>query len=268
MNENIEHYNQDGTMLRKAQLRLLEMLEEVVKICKKHNINYWLDGGTALGAYRHKGFIPWDDDLDIAVMRKDYKRFLKILEKELPDRFIIQNHNNEKYFHMLYARVVDKNSFFDYGNKQPFRNNFKHQGIFLDIFYIDRGNKFIKTIVDSIYIRSFRIIRNIPTPQNILIKILAYPAWLFSIIVVKSIRLLSFLQPSEKLIYGFGVPFNWEFRKSEIFPVQPILFEGKYFLGPKLPHEYLERCFGNYMKIPPVEQRKTHAEKIEVYDVK
>ncbi len=266
MYEDLKHYNQEGTVLRKAQLRLLEMLVEVDKICKKHNITYWLDGGTALGAYRHKGFIPWDDDLDIAVMRKDYKRLLKILEKELPDNLAIQNHKNEKHFHLLYTRIVDKNSLFDYGDiRQPFRRKFKHQGVFIDIFFIEKGNMALKKAVDSIYYRSFRIIRNTTKTKNVFKKKLAYPAWLVSNITVQIIRFFSVILLNDKFIYGFGNPFNWEFRKSEILPVKPILFEGKYFPGPNLPHEYLERCFGDYMKIPPVEQRKTHAEKIKVY---
>jgi lipopolysaccharide cholinephosphotransferase len=265
MNEDFSKYNGKGTVLRKAQLRLLEMLVEVDKICKKHNITYWLDGGTALGAYRHKGFIPWDDDVDIAVMRKDYKKILKILQQELPDNLTLQNHKNEKHFHHLHSRVVDKYSLFDYGDRQPYRDKFKHKGLFLDILYVEKGNLQLKKIVDFMYITSFKIIRNLCRPNNIFFKILAYPAFFASIPIVQTIRLFSFLLPHDKLIYGFGVSFNWEFRKSEIFPLKPILFEGRYFPGPNSPHKYLKRCFGNYMEFPPAQERKGHAEKIVIY---
>ena len=79
--EDFSKYNPEGSTLRKAQLRMLEILKEIDKICKKHHITYWLDGGTMLGCARHKGFIPWDDDLDIAVFEEDYERLLHILQQ-------------------------------------------------------------------------------------------------------------------------------------------------------------------------------------------
>ncbi|MFW5720776.1 MAG: LicD family protein [Bacteroidota bacterium] len=267
MNEDFSKYNGKGTVLRKAQLRLLEMLVEVDKICKKHNITYWLDGGTALGAYRHNGFIPWDDDVDIAVMRKDYKKFLTILQQELPDNLTLQNHKNEKHFHLLYSRVVDKNSKIEYDKiSAPFRDHFKYKGLFLDIFYIDRGNLKIKRLIDFFYFTSFRIIRkHNKRGHNKVMRFIAQIAWPVSTVMVSALRFFSFMFPSDKLIYGYGVPFNWEFRRHEILPVKPITFEGVSVSGPNNPHAYLKRCFGNYMEIPPIDQRPTHAEKIEVY---
>ena len=70
----LEKYKQQ--QLRTCQLKQLSMLEEIDRICRKHHIGYWLDGGTLLGAVRHKGFIPWDDDIDIAMRQEDLKRFI------------------------------------------------------------------------------------------------------------------------------------------------------------------------------------------------
>ena len=78
--EDLSKYNPEGSILRRAQLRELEILIEVDKICRKHNIEYFLDWGTLLGAVRHGGFIPWDDDIDISVRRKDYSRLCKVLK--------------------------------------------------------------------------------------------------------------------------------------------------------------------------------------------
>ena len=84
-------YNPDGSLLRRQQLRMLDILSEVDRICKKHDIPYWLSSGTLIGAMRHNGFIPWDDDLDIEMMRKDYLRLMKVLPKELPEWLVLQN---------------------------------------------------------------------------------------------------------------------------------------------------------------------------------
>lgn len=92
--EDFSKYNGEGTTLRKAQLRMLDILIEVDKICRKHNIPYWLDSGTLLGAVRHGGFIPWDDDMDICVMRKDYKLLKKYLSEELSDKFCFYRLDN------------------------------------------------------------------------------------------------------------------------------------------------------------------------------
>ena len=76
-----KRFNPDGSLLRRQQLRMLELLEVIDVICRKHQIPYWLSSGTLIGAARHKGFIPWDDDLDIEMLRSDYLRLLKVFLK-------------------------------------------------------------------------------------------------------------------------------------------------------------------------------------------
>ena len=78
--------------VRDLQLICLDMLKEVDRVCRKHNILYWLEGGTMLGAVRHRGFIPWDDDLDIAMFREDYDRFCEIAPQELKSGYFLQTH--------------------------------------------------------------------------------------------------------------------------------------------------------------------------------
>ena len=84
----IRQYSQQN--LRTCQLKQLAILEEIDKICKRHHIEYWVDGGTLLGAVRHGGFIPWDDDIDIAMYLEDEKRFEEVAPKELPDWLFLQ----------------------------------------------------------------------------------------------------------------------------------------------------------------------------------
>ncbi|MGM0589736.1 MAG: LicD family protein [Bacteroidota bacterium] len=266
--EDFSEYNGEGTTLRKAQMRLLDMLIEVDRICKKYDIPYWLDGGTTLGAVRHGGFIPWDDDVDIALLREDYLKLINILSEELPDRFVLQNRNTEKHFHLTYSRIVDKHSLSDYGdNRITVRKKFKYQGLFLDIFYVEKGNLMIKKTIDRMYYVSFRKMVNLYPKGSNIKKILAYLTYPMSLLIIKFMRGISVFFPSEYLMFGYGIPFLREFRKSEILPVKPIGFEGVQVLGPRKPHEYLTRYFGDYMHIPSKEDRITHAQNIEVYSV-
>jgi len=262
--ENISEYNKEGTTLRNAQYRLLEILLEVDKICTKYNIPYFINGGNALGAVRHGGFIPWDDDIDINLKREDYLRLIKILEKELPDCFVLQNRRNEKYLQMPYSRVVDKYSYCEFGEgKGSYRKYIKHKGLFLDIFFIERGNKKLKKIIDFFY---YRIIYNLSPAANKLKRLISIILYPFFNLIIFLIRKMNFFFQEESYVFGYGIFFKEEFKLSEIYPVRPVMFEGNEVMGPNDIHAYLKRYFGDYMKIPSVEQRKMHSEKIEVYE--
>ncbi|WP_165393861.1 LicD family protein, partial [Candidatus Williamhamiltonella defendens] len=89
----------EKSVLRQAQLLLLEGLKEIDRICNKHSINYWIDSGTLLGAKRHGGFIPWDDDIDICMTRKDYNRFIDICSEELNQKkYFLQTVKSDPYY--------------------------------------------------------------------------------------------------------------------------------------------------------------------------
>ncbi|EXY98301.1 licD family protein, partial [Bacteroides fragilis str. 3998 T(B) 4] len=105
--EKISNYNTDGTMLRKQQERMFEMLCVIDDICVKNEINYWLSGGTLLGAVRHGGFIPWDDDLDIQLMKDDYNKLLGLLKTELPEQYQLQTSKTDRNYFARYAKVRD-----------------------------------------------------------------------------------------------------------------------------------------------------------------
>ena len=87
MNNDYSNYEDLG--LRDAQLIMKGILKDIAVICDKHHIKYFLDAGTLIGAVRHKGFIPWDDDIDIGMLREDYEKFLKVVEKELPSYLLL-----------------------------------------------------------------------------------------------------------------------------------------------------------------------------------
>ena len=124
--------------LRQAQLKMLDMLTAIDKLCQEHQIDYWLDAGTLLGAVRHKGFIPWDDDMDIGMPRESYEKFLKIAPKCLPSHIWLQTMETDPgFFNMATPlKIRDKNS--RYIEKHEQGNETYQQGIFIDVFVYDK----------------------------------------------------------------------------------------------------------------------------------
>ena len=125
-------FNPEGSVLRRQQHRMLEILLEVDRICKKHNIRYWLSSGTLIGAVRHKGFIPWDDDLDIEMLLPDYERLMRVLPDELPSTMALQSQDTDPNYFFFYAKVRDRRSHLEEGNR--YDRVGKEQGIYIDIF--------------------------------------------------------------------------------------------------------------------------------------
>ena len=125
-------FNPEGSMLRKQQNRMTEMLLVVDGICKKHGIRYWLCAGTLLGAVRHGGYIPWDDDLDVGLLRKDYQRLMEVLPGELPPTMALQTNDTDKNYFYFFAKLRDRNSLL--AEECPYDEVFKERGVFIDIF--------------------------------------------------------------------------------------------------------------------------------------
>ena len=119
---------------RKIQLIELEMLKEVDRICKKYDIKYYLCGGTLLGAVRHSGFIPWDDDLDLFFPRKDYIRFAEIAQKELPKTMFYQDWHIEPDYPYNFAKIRMNGTKFC---QKEIEHLNMHHGLFIDIFPLD-----------------------------------------------------------------------------------------------------------------------------------
>lgn len=129
----------------------LEVFEVIKGICKKHQITYYLVAGSLLGAVRHKGYIPWDDDLDVAMFREDYNKFLKYAQKELPEELFLQTPYTDPGYYYGMAKIRINNTtgirIRDWGCGLPF-----HQGIFVDIFPIDSvpDGKFMRKLHSKI----------------------------------------------------------------------------------------------------------------------
>jgi lipopolysaccharide cholinephosphotransferase len=107
--EDLRKYNPDGSELRKAQMRMLDILREVDKIFRRNNITYWVDAGTLLGTVRHHGFIPWDDDVDVSVPLKEYTKAREALIRELPSAYVYVDAKTDKNYFDSCGRVKSVN---------------------------------------------------------------------------------------------------------------------------------------------------------------
>lgn len=275
-----------GRILRQTQLIQLRMLKYVDKICSEHGINYWLDGGTLLGAVRHKGFIPWDDDLDIAMLRKDYERFLNIAKKELPEDIFLQNTETEKYYTRPFTRLRDKYSTYELEEWESINNKI-HSGIFIDIFpfdYLPKGI-FLKKIQSYLFF-FLRVLKLEANPDKLKMKNIKYKK--IKILIIKIIMNIGKIIPKENYIKLYKIINNFFYMLSpskeigdglvnptyyfksirninKIFPLKKLIFENYEFNVPNDTDFYLRGLYGDYMKLPSVEDRKNHAKSIKPF---
>jgi len=233
--------------LREAQMVMLELLFEFDRICTKHKLSYWLDFGTLLGAVRHKGFIPWDDDLDVAMPREDYEKFLKIATDELKDDVFLQTKQSDKTFFAHFTKLRDRKStyieIFEEGNITKY-----HQGIYMDIFPVN-------------YISNRKPIKYSYTLLKYLTKFFSNRYIAIDFFAIPLIKLMiKFHNKNNNFVVRGGEMMTNELKlnKNEIFPLKKIEFEGHFFNVPKNYDTYLKQFYGNYMDIPSVSKRTYH----------
>lgn len=257
-------HNPDGSELRTMQLKMLDILIVIRDICDKYNIPYWLSGGTLLGAVVHGGFIPWDDDIDIELMRADYKKLLKILAKELPAHLYLQT-PKDKGYPVLFSKVRDKNSIVH--SKDEDEASYKEKGFFVDIAPQERSYMPIKKFLDNIYGRSFRRIKRGKALHSwqyfyeYTISLFLYP---IGLVCMGLARLFCKIAKPDTVVYGYGINAAHSQNISDLLPTSPIMFEGLEFAAPNKPHEYLVSQYKcDYTQIPPIDKRPTHFTNVE-----
>ncbi|MBR0110162.1 MAG: LicD family protein [Bacteroidales bacterium] len=248
-------YNPEGSALRGHQLRLLRLLIEFDRLCEDNGIRWWLDSGTLLGAVRHQGFIPWDDDLDVCILSEDYPKIRRILGEKAEAPFAFYAPFRTKGYTRLWPRFVDESS--KILRRDPASGKQMEDVLWMDTLIVRPLGKTAKKLVEPLYGRCMRRICGMidDGPAK---KVLAYLLWPFAMTAAGIAALTGRLFHRNQLMHNFGLPFMSVRKPQEIFPLQKIEFEGRLFPAPADPDKYLTRIFGDYMTLPPEKDRVNH----------
>lgn len=240
----------------------LDILKDVHTFCEMNNLTYYLCGGTLLGAVRHRGFIPWDDDIDIFMPRLDYERFLTEYASK---QYSVLCHKNTQGYYLPFAKVIDKNTRIE----ETLVKSIPNCGVFVDVFPIDGfsddfdiAKKMVKKAKRYMFMNSLSYslpqkndsIKHIV--KNVLIKFARRNIYLKKI--EKLSRRYSF-ENSKYVGCVFGFYGEREINLAEVFSDRQLLqFEDSEFYAAIGTDEYLTKLYGDYMTPPPIEKQVTH----------
>ena len=233
--------------IRKLQLQVLSIMDAIHSVCEKNKIEYALIAGSALGIVNYKGFIPWDDDMDICIKRKDYKRFIKAMEKDLDDKFYFQCFQTDKRYNVLIPNMkVRKKGTCIKEKNFLLKNRCKSgDGIFVDVVVYDNisDNKFI----DELYRTYVKLLM----PIMVLLDNLHIPTTILKKLVEKiAIRYGEKNKNSKYTSQTIAIP--WEkflkepvFLKKDVYPFKKYEFEGRMFYSYNNIEKVLKEWYGD-----------------------
>ena len=268
----------DDDVMKKLHDVQIEILDEIVRVCDELGIDYYLIGGTLLGAIRHKGFIPWDDDVDLGMLREDYEVFISNAPSILDDKYDLQCYETDDKCYFPFVKIRKKNTIF---NEDEIKDLDVNKGIFVDIFpmeVISNPNS-KKLRVDAMLIKNIWEVVLLKTGVYKSAKGTRHPFLskalsMFSLNYLKKwqMKLLRKQNSSKGNYVSILVgAYNYRkdtYKKSELIPTSKVLFEDKYYKSFANPDYYLKHLYGDYMKLPPKEKRVNHAPEEIVFDTK
>lgn len=256
--------------MKKAWAIQMDLMVKLFDVCKKHNLRVWAAGGTLLGAVRHKGFIPWDDDCDVFLPREDYDKLLRLPPEEFPHPYFLQSEVSEKNLFTPYARIRNSNTYVNEHNmRHPEKLNWNN-GIFVDIFPLDGvGNNLTKLKLQNklvklgwILVHAYVLDANPRWIARLAHKILHWPFVPFnSVMAIKAIHSISritryddtsriglIMCPTYDLMRNI-------FSKKDYEETVWLPFETIQIPAPKGWRNVLTTVFGDYMQFPPLDKR-------------
>lgn len=260
--------------LRDLQKEEFEILLEIDRICKKYGIKYFLNAGTLLGAVRHKGFIPWDDDIDVCMPLKDYKKFKRVSKKELNKNYFLQSFDTDLTSNWYTKVRKNGTTAIEAGGMhRPF-----HQGIWVDVFPligVKKDSGWLKSVARrAVFAKNLLRIKNdyisehksLPAVKKLHRLVPLWAVRLFA----KAVYLTTFRNP-EKFEFCYCLwaekRFKAKYRSALFASSCDVEFEGYRFPSPENWDEYLTIEYGDYMTPPPPEKRNGGFHTLEIIDL-
>lgn len=266
----MDYVDYDDTTLKKLQKLELMILKDFIQFCDENNIEYFIFGGSLLGTIRHHGFIPWDDDVDVIMFRKDYEKFVELYKRNPIDKYTLLTAENTSDYFLFFAKLIlNGTEFNEWWNNQVSFN----QGIFLDIFVWDNAPN--NKILRNIHILRARVLNRCVSISTLKFDI--YP--LSTRLVTNTLHHLfkffnlsskNFKKRLSKLLKKYdddstshvfnvsSTSYPMVFLKSDFSPSKKAKFEDVEVTIPNDFDMILTRYYGDYMKLPPESDRYNH----------
>lgn len=266
-------YIDEDSVLLRLQRAELEILEVFSAYCANHNLRWFLDGGTALGAARHQGFIPWDDDIDVGMLREDYDRFIACAQDDFPEGYSLHTPQTSSGLAGMFAKIYRDGT--EFSTEESLAAGIQ-QGIFIDIFPYDRLA--LEAKLANWQIKNARLWQSLSYLYHSPHIVVPHRGVLGTIeragcrvvhcaarLLLSERSILTHFEKSQSLVgerSDFVLPFAWPNMKpvpiSLIYPARQVYFEGKEYPAPASIEIYLEQMYGNWRELPKPEDRKTH----------
>lgn len=259
--------------IKKIQLNILDY---VADFCEKNDIKYWLACGTLLGAIRHKGYIPWDDDIDIGMLRDDYNKFIELFNTN-GSKYEVHNYKTDKNWHLAFSKVYDSETVLF----EPDEKTGQQECVNIDVFVYDNAPDDFKDR-KRIYkkkefyrkLNSFRVNSSFENPKNKKYNFLRYPLNFVLKIFPRNYFLkkmvnvsTKYINQNTKCVGNYSSKTDMVCSKKAFDKLVDVEFEGKKYKAPIGYDEYLTSFYGNYMKLPPKEKQVTHHSFVAYYKI-